>query len=468
MHALVQPTRGFPMIRIPARGGGLPIEVCLVAQLGPGGGDQLFAGATSHQRGHASFVDALHEPSAKLFGVDFARDDRTSLYSFAVDSGGHPFHRHAGHRVFTAIAGSGGAQLRFSTIGDEELRTNPGAFLDSLHVVDVPPDGLFTVRFGGGTWHQFAPRDRNSRHPVFFALSCHTDELGGIADTELADAVRRDRADIPTLTELLPDSVRSVLDAQPFHRLRVATTTLSLHAAPDTLALRACAGFRERVGRIKRCLASARMPAGFVGRSYRQTATELDAVPHDSLLSGQFAGSFHHEDMFALTLPKTHHHVSAQTMLADVLEGFLANRPMGVSWLMRLRNVLVRPLRLRRSPLGCPVSSLLSCERGHLFAGRFPTLGQRVSADHRRAEVLLGADDRHLAFRSCVGAEHTADGLRITLGTRVRCRNAFGRVYMSLIDSVHRRYISPTMLEMAVAHALQQAEDTAPARIAAA
>ncbi len=465
MHALIQPTRGFPMIRIPSLSGGLPVEVCLVAQLGPGGGDQLFARASGHQRGHASFVDALDEPSAKLFGVDFAREDRTSLYSFAVDAGGHPFHRHAGHRVFTAIAGSGGAQLRFSTIGDEALRNDPAAFLDSLHVVDVPPDSLFTVRFGGGTWHQFAPRQPGSRHPVFFALSCHTDELGGIRDPALAATVRSDGANIPTLTELLPDAVHRMLEAQPFHHLRVATTTLSLHAAPDTYALRACTGIREFVGRIRRRLASARVPAGFIGRRYRHAASELDAVPRDSLLAGQFTGGFHHEDMFALSLPSAADPVSAQAMLADVLEGFLANRPLGVSWLMRLRNALVRPLRLRTSPLGCPVSSLLSGERDRLFAGRFPVLGQRVSADHRCAEVLLGADDRHLAFRSCVGVERMADGLRITLGTRVRCRNAFGRAYMALIDSVHRRYISPTMLEMAVAHALQHADEIAPARI---
>ena len=464
MHALIQPTRGFPTVRIASRSGGLPVEVCLVAQLGPGGGDQLFAGVSGHQRGHASFVDALDEPSAKLFGVDFSRGDRSSLYSFTVDAGGHPFHRHAGHRVFTAIAGSGGAQLRFSTIGDEELRSDPAAFLDSLHVVDVPPDSLFTVRFGGGTWHQFAPRQPASRHPVFFALSCHTDELGGIHDPALAETVRRDGADIPTLTELLPDAVRQALDAQPFHRLRVATTTLSLHAAPDTFALRACAGIRERIGLIKRRIASARLPAGFVGQRYRHAASGLDAVPRDSLLAGQFPGGFHHEDMFALSLPRAASTASAQAMLADVLEGFLANRPLGVSWLMRFRNMLVRPLRLRTSPLGCPVSSLLSGERDRLFAGRFPVLGQRVSPDLRHAEVLLGADDRHLAFRSCVGVERTGDGLRITLGTRVRCNNAFGRVYMALIDGVHRRYISPTLLEMAVAHALQQIPDTATAR----
>src|SRR5690606_6371303 len=350
MHALIQPTSGFPMARIPSRHGGPPIEACLVAQLSPGDKDRLFASASGHQRGHASFVDALDEPSARLFGIDPERGERSAVYSFAVDAGGHPFHRHAGHRVFTAVSGSGGAHLRFSTIDDDALRSDPRAFLDSLHVVDIPPDSLFTVRFAGGTWHQFAPRRAGSPHPVFFALSCHTDEVGGIVDAELAAVVRRGEADIPTLTELLPQPVQRVLDAQPFQNLRVAATTLSLHAAPGTLALRACARIRESLGHVRRRLAGARIPAGFIGLRHRHAAVAQAAVADDSLLARQFIDGFHHQDLVALLLPADADR-QAQALLADVLEGFLANRPAGVSWLMRLRNVLVRPLRLRRSPL---------------------------------------------------------------------------------------------------------------------
>src|SRR5690606_38211747 len=137
----------------------------------------------------------------------------------------------------------------------------------------------------------------------------------------------------------------------------------------------------------------------------------------------------------------------AQALLADVLEGFLANRPAGVSWLMRLRNVLVRPLRLRRSPLGCPVSSLLSQDRERLFAGRYPVLAQHVSTDRRRAEVPLGAAARRLSSRSRGGVAPTREGLRITLAARVRCRNAYGRAYMAIIEGTHRRYVAPVMLE---------------------
>jgi len=123
---------------------------------------------------------------------------------------------------------------------------------------------------------------------------------------------------------------------------------------------------------------------------------------------------------------------------------------------MSLRNVLVKPLRLRTSPLGCPVSSLLSPCSQQSFAGRFPVLAQEITASGTRAQVILGADDRHLKFRSCVGVELLPTGAAvITLGTRVQSTNLFGHVYMALIDHVHRNYVSPTMLQLAVDHAVQ-------------
>src|SRR6185437_7509689 len=115
MLALTQRLRTFPSVRIDSLSGGLPIEVTLIAQLGPGAGDGLFATACARQQAHASFVDALDEPSARLGEMNLAKGDATSLYSFAVGAKGHPFHRHAGHRLFTAVSGSGGAQLRFSS-----------------------------------------------------------------------------------------------------------------------------------------------------------------------------------------------------------------------------------------------------------------------------------------------------------------------------------------------------------------
>lgn len=444
----------FPSVRIPSQSNGLPVEVVLIAQIGIGAGSALIAQTTALQRGHASFVDALDEPSARIGGADFARGDATSLYTFTVGATGHPFHCHVGHRVFTAVSGSAGARLRFSTAPHAGLEQHPQAFFDALRHVDIPPDCLFTVRFGGGTWHQFVSRDPKSGHPALFALSCHTNELGGDLQADQRARVLANEADIPSLTELLPEPVIAML-AAGIGNDAVPTVTLSLVASTASLRGRFCAHTRNLFGRLRGALGRRRTPVGFFADSGARAVIELhEPAPH-SLLWQQFSDGFDHQDSFALDvdasdLPTT----SASQLLAGLLDGFLENRPTGVSRLMGLRNVLVRPLGLRTSPLGCPVSSLLN-DAPQRFAGRYPVLEQLVDADDGRAQVLLGADDKHLRFRSCVGVEVLPDGkVRFTLGTRVRNRNWFGHVYMRSIDRTHRGYVAPAMLSMAVGHVL--------------
>ena len=174
MLNLTQVVETFPSVRIPSESGGLAVEVSLIAQIGHGAGNHLFASVASRQRQHSAFVDELDEPSAKLGGTNFLKGDATSLYSFVVGPKGHPFHRHAGHRIFTAVSGSGGAQLRFSSASEQQIREDPENFIRALRFVNIPPDCMFTVRFGGETWHQFSALARNSLHPVFFAPNCMT------------------------------------------------------------------------------------------------------------------------------------------------------------------------------------------------------------------------------------------------------------------------------------------------------
>ena len=437
---------GFPSARIRSYSGGLPVEVVLVAQLGHGAGDRMHRDAGARQASHSGFVDELDEPSVRIAAPDFDAGERSALFTFGVGPAGHPFHRHAGHRVFTAVSGSGGARLRFSTASDAQLARDPAHFAAALHHVDIPPDCMFTVRFGGGTWHQFAPLQPGTPHPVLFALSCHTDELGGLAAGAVRQQVLAGDATIASLTETLPHAVQAWIARHPLERRAVPTVRLALHAPPGSWRQRLCAALRGPIGRLRARFSPGE---GFVeGRT--QGVRALPAPPPDSLLLAQLPG-FHHQDTFVLRLQGgvadgTH----ARALLADVLDGFVQHRPAGVTRLMQLRNLLVRPLRLRTSPLGCPVSSLLSPERERLFAGRHPVLDQRIDADGRGAQVLLGADDRHLVFRSCVGVRITSDGVEVTLGTRVRCRNAFGRFYMAAISAVHRRYVAPAMLRMAV------------------
>lgn len=444
----------FPSVRIASRAGGLPVEVALILQLGHGSGDQLIETAAARQRGHATFIDALDEPSARLGSTDLANGDATSLYSFIVGAKGHPFHRHAGHRVFTAVSGSGGAQLRFSTASPDQIARDPHAFVSALQHVNIPPDCLFTVRFGGGIWHQFVPLD--PAHPAMFALSCHTNELGGELPEALRQRVLADTADIPSLTEVVPPALRTLLDG--FAASRVPTFALSLDAAPESLLAKLCRVTRSTLGRLRGAWGRWRRPSGYLAENGCGRIVEaLDEPRAGSLLRTQLGGAHTHEDTFELTiaaskLPAT----SASEILAGVLDGFLENRPLGVTRLMAFRNALVGPLGLRTSPLGCPVSSLLSPSSESLFAGRFHVRDQRIDLPDQRAEVILGADDKHLVFRSCIGVELLRDGsAKVTLGTRVRTHNTFGRVYMAVVDRVHREYIAPTLLRLAVNHAVR-------------
>jgi hypothetical protein len=466
MQTMTKVTRTFPSARIDSSSGGLAVEVSLIAQLMHGSGNHLFASVSARQQQHQEFIDELDEPSAKLGGTNFDKGDPTSLYSFVVGPRGHPFHRHAGHRVFTAVSGSGGAQLRFSGASMAQIEEDPHNFIRALQCINIPPDCMFTVRFGGETWHQFAPLTKDSAHPVFFALSCHTNELGGALHDELKEQVLANAATIPSLTTLLPRAVMDLLE-DTMSQAHVATIDLSLDAPPGTLQRVMCGGVRGAAGSMLGAWGNWRGSRGFESlQASRNRVVELERTPEGSLLLAQLNEEpFHHEDTFSLTMDLAAFDQStAAALLSAVLDGFLASPPSSVARMMAFRNLLVRPLGLRRSPLGCPVSSLLSPDRSNLFANRFPVLHQAIDEHNTRAQVVLGANDKHLLFRSCVGVRLLGPGrVEFTLGTRVRCKNLFGRFYMAAINRVHRSYVTPVMLSRAVEYAMVKQPLPAPA-----
>lgn len=453
----IQLVATFPSARLDLDETGLPVEVSLIAQLGHGVGDALWTQAQARQRAHEAFIDTLDEPSARIAGMHLDQGDATSLYTFAVAAQGHPFHRHAGHRVFTAISGSGGALLRFAYGDTESLVRNPDRFLSNLRQISIPPDCLFTVRFGGGTWHQFAPPTQPGEHPVLFALSCHTNELGGELDETTRQRILDNEANIPALTELLPDTVAARLATELATGWRVPTNTLSLDSRLATSPHATYRTVRSLLSKLRSRLGARHSASGFLAITNQPYAvTALPRLPPDSLLHKHWDDKVHHEDVCQIVLrDPTQLRMRASDLLAVLLEGFLQNRPQGVSRLMALRNWLVRPFRLRTSPLGCPVSSLLSDDRRLLFRRRYPVHAESVDADDRRAQVILGADDRHLRFRSCVGVRIVpGERIELTLATRVHSYNLGGHLYMAVIEHVHRHYASPLMLRMATEYAL--------------
>jgi hypothetical protein len=179
---------------------------------------------------------------------------------------------------------------------------------------------------------------------------------------------------------------------------------------------------------------------------------KLAVPPVGSLLLTQLTDvDIHHQDTFVLTVSDDgFKNQTASTLLLQLLGSFVSHPPTTVTWLMKFRNVMVKPLGLRTSHLGCPVSSLISKDERKKFHGVFPVLEQQVNESDTHAQVVLGANDKHLIFRSCVGVALLNDNaIELSLGTRVHCNNAFGRFYMSAIDLVHRHYISPLMLNHA-------------------
>jgi hypothetical protein len=453
MSQLTRIVSTFPSVVIPNAHSRVPVEVSLIAQLGHGAGNNLFYAIAARQKAHGTFVDALDEPSAKLGGSHFDLGDTTALYSFIVGPQGHPFHRHAGHRIFTAISGSGGAQLRFSTASESNIAANPRSFLDQMHFINIPPDCLFCVRFGGETWHQFWPLSKNSLHPVFFALSSHTDELGGNLSDELREKIIANQADIPTLTEILPQAVAKLIQSKDFLQEVIPTTTLSLDAPAGTVQRKVCDTYRGSLGLLRGIWSAQRGAGGYVTKSnFTQTVVELKDVPQNSLLHHHLkADEAHHNDTFLISLEGLDvSNLSASRIMELMLEGFLRNAPTGVARLMMMRNLMVKPMGLRTSPLGCPVSSLLSADRSNLFANQYPVLDQSIEKEGALVQVVLGANDKHLVFRSCIGVEKLGPrSVKITLGTGVKCKNGFGHFYMAAISFVHRKYVSPAMLRNA-------------------
>ncbi|WP_233842571.1 DUF2867 domain-containing protein [Dyella sp. 2HG41-7] len=449
----------FPSAQLRFNDAQLPVEVSLIAQLGHGAGNQLCAGVQERQSKHRHFIDALEEPSARIGDANFSKGDATSLYMFSVGENGHPFHRHAGHRVFTAVSGSGGARLRFASATDEQLERDPASFIAAMRSVEIPPDCLFTVRFGGGIWHQFTPLKERSAHPALFAVSCHTNELGGALSDAQRSQVVSSEASIPSLTELLPERVVAFLRGTSLERSRVPTIVLSLDAPKGSVHARLCSAVRASAGWLRGHLSRCRRSIGYFWDS-GLTVEHLAHMPPNSLLREQLDdGPIHHEDTFRLSvIDGALARQGSHALLAALLQSFVECPPDSVSQLMALRNALVKPMGLRTSPLGCPVSSLLSPCGESVFAGRFPVKGQCAGRFGDSHEVVLGANDKHLVFRSCVGVTVTGDRVDFTLGSRVRCTNRFGHVYMRLIDSAHRRHVAPTLLR----HAVQNLRRTQP------
>jgi hypothetical protein len=113
-------------------------------------------------------------------------------------------------------------------------------------------------------------------------------------------------------------------------------------------------------------------------------------------------------------------------------ERALGRTPRWVGWLIALRNLAVRPFRLKTGlePAVLPFGRI----------GIFPLLSQFPG------KVVLGLDDRHLDFRVLVEVRDLGMGRQeVAASTIVKTHNWLGRTYLAIVMPFHR-IVVPAML----------------------
>lgn len=108
--------------------------------------------------------------------------------------------------------------------------------------------------------------------------------------------------------------------------------------------------------------------------------------------------------------------------------------PAWTGWLLRLRNILMKPFGLKPG---------VKAKTGKVLVERigiFPV----ISKSPRR--VVLGLDDKHLDFRLLVDVTDIGGGRQtVTASTLVKTHNVLGRFYLTCVKPFHR-IIVPAML----------------------
>jgi hypothetical protein len=109
--------------------------------------------------------------------------------------------------------------------------------------------------------------------------------------------------------------------------------------------------------------------------------------------------------------------------------------PRWIDALLRLRNILVTPFRLKTSGEGAPAPSGL--------IGLFPVVSETPE------RLVAGFNDRHLDFRIVVDVDRIAEGRHVTCTTLVRTHNALGRTYLALVLPFHKMFARVMMRRVA-------------------
>ncbi|GAB3347456.1 DUF2867 domain-containing protein [Lysobacter tyrosinilyticus] len=155
-------------------------------------------------------------------------------------------------------------------------------------------------------------------------------------------------------------------------------------------------------------------------------------LPAESQISG-FYPSVTFADAYAIRLPT---HASRDP---EVLARFLFARPPSiVRSLLKVRDLLVAPFGIKTAD--------------HMQASGASGCDQRIGIfriyDSNADEIVLGEDDRHLDFRLsvlCRPSDGTGSVTEVVLSTVVKCHNAFGRAYITVVAPFHRAIVQGSL-----------------------
>lgn len=104
-----------------------------------------------------------------------------------------------------------------------------------------------------------------------------------------------------------------------------------------------------------------------------------------------------------------------------------------LNFLMKLRDVLVKPFKLKRSDEF--TSNFNSYYKVGERAGHFTVVNRNDS------EILMGENDRHLHFFTSTICENTQNGQFVHVATSVFYNNRIGQVYFFFVKPFHRLLI---------------------------
>jgi hypothetical protein len=101
--------------------------------------------------------------------------------------------------------------------------------------------------------------------------------------------------------------------------------------------------------------------------------------------------------------------------------------PNWANWLLGLRNMIVKPFGLK--------TDMDDAQNGAIFPVQYETT----------EEIIVGTDDRHLDFRITVLRENDM----IHMGTWVRPKNVFGKIYLTVVMPFHILIVRDAMRRIA-------------------